>query len=56
LLKSSVAACAMAGALAMLPTKSLPIGIAAGVAVYSLVLLALGAIEFRRGRLPALRV
>jgi O-antigen/teichoic acid export membrane protein len=56
LLKSSVAACAMAGALAILPTKSLPIGIAAGVAVYSLVLFALGAIELRRGRLPALRV
>jgi len=56
LLKSMVAAGAMAGALALLAPKSLPVGIALGAGVYSLVLLALGAIQMRRGRLPALRV
>ncbi len=54
--KAAVAAAAMAGALALGPGLPLFARIALGAAVYAAVLAATGAIEFRRGALPALRV
>lgn len=56
LLKSVIAACAMAAALLALGSQSVFVAIPVGAAVYALVLLLTGGIELRARALPALRV
>jgi O-antigen/teichoic acid export membrane protein len=54
--KSSAAAVAMAGSLVFVQEQPVWITVPLGAAVYAIAMLALGAVELRGGRLPALRV